>query len=37
VYDSTYTQPGLIGFFIGATDTLGFTVEYDYWAYWENP
>jgi hypothetical protein len=37
VHDSTYTQKGLIGFFIGAQVTPAFTVEYDYWAYWENP
>ena len=37
VYDSTYTQKGLIGIFIGAEITPAFTVEYDYLAYWSNP
>jgi len=37
VYDSTFTQEGLIGLFIGAEVTQGFTVEYDYLAYWSNP
>jgi len=37
VYDSTYTQPGLIGLFIGSEKTQNFTVSYDYLAYWSNP
>lgn len=37
VYDSTFTQRGLIGLFIGAEITPDFTVEYDYLAYWSNP
>ena len=37
VYDSTYIDKGLIGYFIGAEITPGFTVEYDYLAYWSNP
>jgi hypothetical protein len=37
VYDSTYTQRGLIGIFIGSEVTENFTVEYDYLAYWSNP
>ncbi len=37
VYDSTYTERGLIGLFIGAEITEAFTVEYDYLAYWSNP
>ncbi len=37
VFDSTYTEPGLIGLFIGAELTPDFTVEYDYIAYWSNP
>jgi hypothetical protein len=37
VYDSTYIDRGLVGFFIGAEITPAFTVEYDYLAYWANP
>lgn len=37
VYDSTFTQKGLIGLFIGAEVTEAFTVKYDYLAYWTNP
>ena len=37
VYDSTYTEKGLIGFFIGSEITPAFTVEYDYLAYWSAP
>ena len=37
VYDSTYTQKGLIGIFIGSQITESFTVKYDYLAYWSNP
>ena len=37
VYDSTYTQAGLIGIFIGSEITPDFTVQYDYLAYWSNP
>jgi hypothetical protein len=37
VYDSTYTQRGLIGLFIGSDVTEHFTVAYDYLAYWSNP
>jgi hypothetical protein len=37
VYDNTYTQKGLIGLFIGAEETDGFTVKYDYLAYWTEP
>jgi len=37
VYDSTFTQEGLIGIFIGAEITPDFTVEYDYLAYWSQP
>ena len=37
VFDSTYTQKGLIGIFIGSEVTKSFTVKYDYLAYWLNP
>lgn len=37
VFDSTYTEAGLIGIFIGSETTPDFTVNYDYLAYWSNP
>jgi hypothetical protein len=37
VYDSTYTEKGLIGLFIGSDVTPDFTVRYNYIAYWANP
>ncbi len=33
--DNTYRDEGLIGFFIGATSTEDFTIQYDELAYWE--
>ena len=37
VYDSTFTQEGLIGIFIASEVTEAFSVRYDYLAYWSNP
>ncbi len=37
VEDNTYSEEGLIGYFIGATETENFQVEYDEMAYWDLP
>ncbi len=37
ISDSTFTGAGLIGYFIGATETEGFTVEYNDLQYWSLP
>ncbi len=37
VNDDTYPDEGLIGYFIGATETDDFQVEYDEMAYWDQP
>lgn len=37
VNDDTYPDEGLIGYFIGATETEGFQVRYDELAYWDRP
>ena len=37
VDDDTYPDEGLIGYFIGATETEDFRVTYDELAYWDRP
>jgi hypothetical protein len=37
VEDETFLEPGLIGYFIGATETEGFQVSYDEIVYWNEP
>lgn len=37
VNDDTFPDEGLIGYFIGATETEGFQVTYDELVYWDRP
>jgi hypothetical protein len=37
VEEETYLEPGLIGYFIGASETEGFQVSYDELVYWNEP
>lgn len=37
VEDETFLEPGLFGYFIGASETAGFQVNYDEILYWNEP